>query len=68
LDEPLAIDNSASIEFGDPRNGSRGLGGIEVDYFWGGAFEWEDDGVGWEDSEVGVKFLWIVSGCIWKNE
>ena len=33
------------------------LGGVEVDDFLLGVFEGEDDGVGWEDGEVGVEFL-----------
>lgn len=33
------------------------LCGVEVDDFLRGMLEGEDDGVGWEDGEVGVEFL-----------
>ena len=37
--EALAVDDAARIEFGDARDSSCGLGGVEVDYFLAGAFE-----------------------------
>ena len=57
MDESLAVDDPSGVEFGDAGDGSRGLGGVEVDDFLGGLFEGEDDWVGWEDSEVGMEFL-----------
>jgi len=73
--ETLAIKDAAGVEFGDTRDGSLGLCGIEVDYFlfrsfescmllegtvmWGGVEHTEDDGVCWEDGEVRMKFLFL---------
>ncbi len=55
--QTLAVDDTSGVELGDARDGGGGLGGVEVDDFLGGLFEWEDYWVRWEDSEVGVKFL-----------
>lgn len=55
----LAVDDAFGVQRGDAGDAGVGgrLRGVEVDYFLGGLFEGQDDGVGGEGGEVGVEFL-----------
>jgi hypothetical protein len=51
------------VELGDAIN-RRAVGArVEIDHFLVCMLKGKDDGVGWEGSEVGVKFLLQVNSC-----
>lgn len=55
----FAVEDACAVELGHVGDGGARvmLCGVEVDDFLRGMLEGEDDGVGWEDGEVGVEFL-----------
>lgn len=57
-DGALAVYDAAGVEFGDVGDGGVGEAGVEVCHFGVGELLAEEDGVGWEDAEVGVQLLW----------
>jgi hypothetical protein len=63
LELALAVKDMLGVELGDAIN-RRAVGArVEIDHFLVCMLKGKDDGVGWEGSEVGVKFLLQVNSC-----
>lgn len=61
LNRLLAVHDSPAVQLRHAGDAGPlcGLRGVEVYDLWRCGFEGQDDGVGWEDGEVGVEFLWV---------